>query len=105
MAYARTLSELKVIEVLPGSFFSNYFITIRPRKMDDGSFIMAMGLNDDTKMPVIDIDADFGKYVVSAVENGLMETVYAAPAYITPIQIVEGFAKGKRLTCILLFSG
>lgn len=63
--------------------------------MEDGSFVIAMGLHGDTKMPVVDIDADYGKYVVGAVENGSIETVYAAPAYITPTQIVDVFAKGE----------
>jgi len=102
VVYARALGGLKVIDVQPGSFFSNYFTTIRPRKIDDGSFVMAMPLDSDTKMPIVDIDADYGKYVVSAVENGSIETVLAAPAYITPIQIVEGFAKatGKKVTFV-----
>ncbi|KLO16751.1 NAD(P)-binding protein [Schizopora paradoxa] len=99
VAYARTLEELRIIDVQPGSFFTNYFTTVLPRKMEDGSFIMVMGLHGDTKMPVVDIDADYGKYVVSAVEDPSVETVYAAPAYVTATQIVEGFAKatGKKV--------
>jgi len=98
-AYAQSLGGLKVIDVQPGAFFSNYFIHMRPRKLEDGSFVMAMALDADSKIPVIDVEADYGKYVVGALEDGSIETVHAAPEYITPTQIVAGFAKatGKNV--------
>lgn len=55
---------------------------------------MGMALDADSKIPLIDLDADYGKYVVGALENGSVETVHAAPEYITPAQVAEGFAKG-----------
>ncbi len=57
---------------------------------------MAMALDADSKIPLIDAEADYGKYVVGALEDGSMETVLAAPEYVTPTQVVEGFAKGEK---------
>ncbi|KLO10536.1 NAD(P)-binding protein [Schizopora paradoxa] len=102
--YARSLGGLKVIDVQPGTFFSNFLRHNAPRKLEDGSFVLTMAANPDTKLPVIDIDADYGKYVISALENGSVDTVLAAPEYITPTQVVEAFAKasGKNVsfTCV-----
>jgi len=97
--YARSLGGMKVIDAQPGAFLSNYLTHMAPRKLDDGSFVLALALNADTKLPIIDIDADYGKYVVGALEDGTVETVHAAPEYITPAQMVEAFAKasGKKV--------
>ncbi|KLO16756.1 NAD(P)-binding protein [Schizopora paradoxa] len=98
-AYARSLGGLKIIDVQPGNFLSNYFTHMRPRKLEDGSFVMGMALDANTKIPLIDLEADYGKYVVAALEDGSLETVHAAPEYITPVQVAAGFAKatGKKV--------
>ena len=56
-----------------------------------------MAFDLDTKIPVVDIDADYGKFVVSALENGSVDTVLAAPEYTTPAHVVDAFAKGWRI--------
>lgn len=100
--YARSIGGFRFLDVQPGNFLSNYFTHMKPRKLPDGSFVMAMALDADSNIPLIDAEADYGKYVVGALEDGSMETVLAAPEYVTPTQVVEGFAKatGKKVTFV-----
>ncbi|KAH8917527.1 NAD(P)-binding protein [Atractiella rhizophila] len=96
--YARSIPEMTVLDVQPGSYASNHFSGLIPRKQDDGSYLLSFTLDPDTPLPIIDIPEDYGKYVVAAVENGVKQ-VFAAPGYITPAQVAEAFAKasGKKV--------
>lgn len=67
-------------------------------------------------LPDIDVEDDYGKYVVEPLEYDLggegeerwkeMETVHAAPGYITPDEMCQAFSQGqpslKLLTCYIL---
>lgn len=90
--YARSLG-LKVHDVQAPSFATNYLLYTPPRKQEDGSFVLGLPFSPDTPVPISDIKHDFGKYVVAAVEQDL-DTVYAAPEYLTASQIAAEFAKG-----------
>lgn len=59
---------------------------------------LSTALDADTRIPLIEIDADYGKYVVGASEDGTVETIFAAPEYATSACIAQGFAKGKPST-------
>ncbi|KAF9525361.1 hypothetical protein CPB83DRAFT_859704 [Crepidotus variabilis] len=90
--YARSL-ELNIIEVCPGTFVSSYIALYPPRKQADGSYLLSLPSNSDTKLPPIDIEFDFGKYVVAALETNRITPVLAASEYITAAEIAEAFSK------------
>lgn len=67
-----------------------------PRKQEDGSFVFAIGFDADTDIPLIDMEADYGRYVVSAIEKAIGGEVLAEVStgvYITPAKMVEEFSK------------
>ena len=70
----------------------------------------------DAPLPVIDMEVDYGKYVVGPLEYALggegeerwkeMKAVHAAPGYITPDEMCQTFSQSqpslKLLTCYIL---
>lgn len=70
----------------------------------------------DAPLPVVDMEKNYGKYVVGPLEYALggegedrwkeMETVHAAPGYITPNEMCQAFSQDqsslKLLTCYIL---
>lgn len=66
-----------------------------PRKTGDGSYILPLPYEADSKVPMIDIPADFGRYAIGALNKGV-ETVYASSEYITPVKMAEIYSKGRR---------
>jgi hypothetical protein len=98
--YARSLG-LKVYDICAPAYATNYIGMQAPRKQDDGSFTLALPYDPERKVPVADMAEDFGKYVVGGMEHDV-ETVYAAPAYITPTQIAEELSKGECSYCFSL---
>lgn len=97
-AYARTITgpTFKLIDVQPGGYVTNFFHRLPPRKQPDGTFVLALPQDPDTPSPNIDMEADYGEYVVGAIERGWegLETVMASPEYCTAAQLAEAMAKG-----------
>lgn len=56
-----------------------------PRKSPDGIWLLALPSSPNHPAPIIDMDEDYGEYVVGAIERGSkgLETVYASPQYVT----------------------
>ncbi|KAF9525363.1 hypothetical protein CPB83DRAFT_859707 [Crepidotus variabilis] len=90
--YARSVG-LNIIEVCPGAFVSSYINHFPPRKQADGSYLISVPLNSDTKLPPIDVESDFGRYVVAALETNRTTPVLVASEYITAAEIAEVFSK------------
>jgi len=101
--YGRSLNAFKLLDVQPGSFASNYFSQQAPRKTPEGQFILSVAFNADTVIPIIDIDVDYGAFVLGAIEHGV-EEVHASAEYLTPVQIAEAFTRvsGKQVTFVRL---
>ena len=96
--YALSITDgPQVFDVQPGGFYEAFIAVNPPRKQEDGTFVLSMGVGADTKLPVIDTARDYGKYVVSAIENGGPGTIYAAPAYITAGEVAEEYSRSKYL--------
>ncbi|EHK42422.1 hypothetical protein TRIATDRAFT_149983 [Trichoderma atroviride IMI 206040] len=80
--------------VLPGYFMSNYTALQMIRKGDNGEYTLAYPVGDKALFPLIDIEADMGKYVVASIkerENVLGKQILAAADYYTPTRILAEF--------------
>ncbi|KAL4785923.1 hypothetical protein BJX76DRAFT_323048 [Aspergillus varians] len=91
--YIRSLG-LPASFVLPGYFMSNYVSMGMIRRGDDGVYTLAYPVKDDAKFPLIDIDADLGKYVATALKNPAKtqgSQILAATDYYTPTRILKEF--------------
>ncbi|GAB7352967.1 hypothetical protein MBLNU459_g3538t1 [Dothideomycetes sp. NU459] len=78
--------------VLAGYFMSNY--TQMLQKGDDGAWTLAYPIGKQAKFPLIDIQEDFGKFVVAAIKNADKlngADMYAAEDYYTPERILSEF--------------
>jgi len=102
-AYGRSLNAFKLLDVQPGSFTSNYFAQQAPRKTPEGQFVLSVAFNADSVIPIIDIEADYGAFVLGAIDHGV-EEVHASAEYVTPVQIAEAFTRvsGKQVTFVRL---
>lgn len=78
----------------------------RPVPGSTGEYEVRLTFDPDTPLPIVDMIEDYGKYVVGPLEWALdggeerweeVRTVFAAPGYITPQQMVEVFSRGKSL--------
>jgi hypothetical protein len=85
---------------------TNYLVTGPPRPSPDDSnaFILSLTLDPDSPLPVIDMEEDYGKYVVGPLEWALqgpeerweeVKTVHAVPEYITPTEMAQAFQTGE----------
>lgn len=93
--YARSFGGIRVIDVQPSSFASTYWQTQSPRPTSEpNAYILPLPYNADTKIPIIDIEADYGRYAVGALNHGV-DTVYAASERITPVQMAEQYSAGE----------
>ena len=93
--HGRALKAFKLIDVQPGAYFQNYFGFYAPIRAEDGTFIITRPQKPSTVMPLIDMEEDYGKYVVAGLEHGQLETVYAASEYISNERQAEEFTKGE----------
>lgn len=67
--------------------------------------MFGLALPPDAALPVIDMEEDYGKYVVGPLEWALdgqgeerwkeVQTVHAAPGYVTPEEMCQAFSKGQ----------
>lgn len=96
MAYARQIGGMKIIDVQPGSYAINFVAGIFCPMKQDGPLKLTLPFEPTTKIPIIDMDTDYGNYVVAALENDGPETVRAASEYVTPIQVAEWQSKGRN---------
>ncbi|KAL5043537.1 hypothetical protein BDW71DRAFT_187899 [Aspergillus fruticulosus] len=80
--------------VLPGYFMSNYAFMGLLSKDKDGVYTLAYPVNEGSQFPLVDIEADFGKYVATALKHP-SETqgsrILAAADYYTPNRILSEF--------------
>ncbi|KAL4926829.1 NmrA/HSCARG family protein [Aspergillus undulatus] len=91
--YIRSLG-LKSTFVLPGYFMSNYTSLGMIRKSEDGVFTLAYPVGEGAQFPLVDIDADMGKYVSIALKNPSKTTgsqILAAADYYTSTRILKEF--------------
>ncbi|BCS29291.1 NmrA/HSCARG family protein [Aspergillus puulaauensis] len=91
--YIRSLG-LPASFVLPGYFMSNYTSMGMIRKGEDGVFSLAYPVGEDAQFPLVDIDADLGKYVGIALKNPSKtqgSQILAATDYYTPTRILKEF--------------
>ncbi|KAM0418961.1 hypothetical protein ACHAPT_012119 [Fusarium lateritium] len=65
--YIRSKTPLKSAFYSPGSFMQNYATIIRPQPGPDkdGSYVIARPLRPSTKLPLVDIAGDTGKFVAA----------------------------------------
>lgn len=47
----------------PGSFMQNYHSVMKPRKAQDGSYMIARSISSQTRLPLIETASDTGKFV------------------------------------------
>ncbi|KAH3161880.1 hypothetical protein KXW84_007658 [Aspergillus fumigatus] len=80
--------------VLPGYFMSNYPEVGMLRKGEDGVYNLAYPVGQNAKFPLVDIEADMGKYVAAVLKNpseSLGAQILAAEDYYTPTRILQEF--------------
>ncbi|KAL4872375.1 hypothetical protein BDV12DRAFT_162091 [Aspergillus spectabilis] len=80
--------------VLPGYFMSNYTSMGVIRKGEDGVFTLAYPVGEGAKFPLVDIDADLGKYVAATLKNPSKtqgSQILAATDYYTSTRILKEF--------------
>lgn len=95
--YARSLAgSMRVIDVQPGYFTSNFWTHFTPRKAPDGGrgYILPLPFAADTRLPLLDVEADFGRFVLAALQSGV-ETVRAAADYISAAELAKAFTDCK----------
>lgn len=100
-AYARTVttSSFRVIDVQPPGYISNVWKISAPKKSPEGTWLLAVPSSPTHPGPIIDLDEDYGEYVIGAIERGgeALETVYASPQYITREEQAAILTKGAIL--------
>ncbi|KAL4920955.1 hypothetical protein BDW62DRAFT_175607 [Aspergillus aurantiobrunneus] len=80
--------------VLPGYFMTNYTALGMIRKGEDSVYTLAYPVGKNAGFPLVDIDADLGKYVATALKNPSKtqgSQILAATDYYTPSRILEEF--------------
>ncbi|CBF77158.1 hypothetical protein AN4608.2 [Aspergillus nidulans FGSC A4] len=80
--------------VLPGYFMSNYVFLGMLRKGEDGVYTLAYPVNEGSQFPLVDIEADLGKYVATALKSPSKtqgSRILAATDYYTPTRILKEF--------------
>ncbi|KAF9533972.1 hypothetical protein CPB83DRAFT_889756 [Crepidotus variabilis] len=99
--YARSIS-LNILEVCPGIFNKLWIEKCPPYKHEDGSYILSLPLNSNTKLPLIDIATDFGRYVVDAFEKNHTGRLLAAAEYLTLKEIAKVYSEvsGRQITFV-----
>jgi hypothetical protein len=111
-AYGRSLlfpagKPPRIIDIQPGAYLTNYLISSPPRPCPDdaNTYIFSLAVAPESELPVIDMEEDYGNYVVGPLEWALagsdeearweeVKTVHAAPAYITPAEMAQVFQQG-----------
>lgn len=94
--YARSLGSIRIIDVQPASFASNYWTHQGPRKTAEGAYILPLAYAEDTKVPICDIAADYGRYAIGALNHGI-DHVIAASEYITPVRMAEEYSMSESV--------
>jgi hypothetical protein len=110
-AYGRSLvlpsgKHPKILDIQPGAYLTNVLVTSPPRPSPDdpNTFVLSLAVTPDTDVPMIDMQEDYGKYVVGPIEWALegpeerweeVKTVHAAPGCITGAEMARAFAKGQ----------
>jgi hypothetical protein len=105
-AYGRFLaSSTKILDIQPGAYLTNYTLQSPPRPSNPNEFTFGLAMPGDAPLPVIDMEEDYGKYVVGPLEYALggegeerwkeVETIHAAPEYITPDEMCQAFSQGQ----------
>jgi len=84
----------------PGFFMSNLKTSLKPT--DDGNFSMTSIWNPDTKVPMIEINKDTGKFVAAALLKGPStdsKRILGVSAWVSPNDIVAGIKEisGKEV--------
>ncbi|KAK6213096.1 NmrA family transcriptional regulator [Colletotrichum tabaci] len=95
--------------VLPGYFMSNFTVSQMLRKGEDGAYTLAYPVSAEARFPLIDAEADTGKYVAAVLRDPsrhLGKQILAASGYYTPTRIISEFEEvtGKKATFIPLDS-
>ncbi|KAF9528825.1 hypothetical protein CPB83DRAFT_853797 [Crepidotus variabilis] len=90
--YAHSIG-LNIVSIVPGQFISSFFTTYAPQKREDGSFEFWFPLYSETKIPLLDVAEDFGRFVISALEQGRVEPVLASAEYLSPLKWADRFSK------------
>lgn len=80
----------------------NYWTHQCPRKTPRG-YILPVALAADSQIPIIDIEHDYGKFVLGALKSG-EETVLAASEYISGAEIAEAFSECESRLTICFFT-
>ncbi|KAJ3542811.1 hypothetical protein NM208_g3900 [Fusarium decemcellulare] len=80
--------------ILPGYFMSNFSVFQMLQKGADGVYSLYNPVNEQAEFPLIDIEADMGKYGIAAIKKRsevLGKQILAAADYYTPTRIVSEF--------------
>lgn len=90
----------------PGSFMTNYLTFQKPRKSQDGeSYVIYNILKPETKLPLIDIETDTGKYVAASLRNPdkyYGKVLYGSCGLYTQTQVAEIMSEklGKKIVYV-----
>lgn len=87
--------------VLPGYFMSNFTVSQMLRKGEDGTYTLAYPVSAAARFPLIDAEADTGKYVAAVLHDlnrHKGKQILAASGYYTPTRIIAEFEEvtGKK---------
>lgn len=89
--YIRTL-PVKSTFYCPAFFMQNFHTLMAPKAQQDGTFVLQVAVNGDTKVPMIDVEADTGNYVGAMLadpEKYYDKTVFAASELFTFNQVAQ----------------
>ncbi|KAF9899379.1 hypothetical protein EC991_008992 [Linnemannia zychae] len=93
--YIRTL-PIKSAFFAPGSFMQNYLTLLRPKLIGDGTYAIVDVVSPKTKIPLIDITGDTGKYVgaiLAEPDKYEGKVFYASTKLYTVEEIAQVFSK------------
>ncbi|CAN9110883.1 unnamed protein product [Alternaria alternata] len=87
--------------VLPGYFMTNVPGSIKPSQ-DDGAYTLSLLFHPDTRIPMLDVPTDFGKFVASCLADPkatIGKHVLAVSAWVTPLDVCAAVVSVTGKSC------
>ncbi|KAA8916857.1 hypothetical protein TRICI_000976 [Trichomonascus ciferrii] len=99
--YIRSL-PIKSSFFCPGLFMQNFLTLLTPQPQNDGTYVLETTMQQDTKIPLIDVVKDAGNYVAAILANPdqyVGEVVFGASEYLNMEEIAQQMSQvtGKTI--------
>lgn len=89
--------------VLPGFFMANVPGSIKPSPTDPNTYTLTQMFHPDTQIPMLDVPADFGKFVAACLakpEATMGKHVLAASVWATPLDVCSAVEEVTGKKCV-----